>query len=474
MKKFLSGLALTLLLFTVTTFASGRLWRKEGLGNHLTSQQQTLRRTAVILFNFENDTSQPLSVEAARSVVFTGSNSVTNYYKEVSFDKVLVTGALRPDGDVFGWFTIPYDNTYPNCGLHLHEWSTAAETLAEAQGFVRSNYDTIIYGMSDGHCNFTGSGYAGYPGRAWLSHYVYFNPTTIAHEVGHTYGRSHAHALNCFDLTGSRVTLSSTCSSIEYGNPFSVMANGQGHMTAYEKNVDYIGSWFLPENIQSVTSAGDYFITPLELATGGVQMLRIARSGGSYLNLEFRRSIGFDRNGYTINYPGPLVYLNGELLDTTPETVSFSDAALTEGKVFRDSAYGIVITTMAVSDAGAGVHVEFDPAACSLNTPTLDLTPQTQTGGARQALSYGFKLSSNNILACGPTNYSITANVPTGWTVSQSSFTKSLSFGELSEASFTVTPKASARVGDYAISVKASFASGRKLAGSRTAIYRVR
>jgi len=455
MKKALSGIALTILLFTISSFAS--------------VQQQTVRRTAVILFNFQNDTSQPMTVEAARSVVFTASNSVAQYYQEVSFDNVLVTGALRPDGDVFGWVTIPYDSTPPNCGLHLNEWSAAAETLAEAQGFVRSNYDTIIYGMNDGHCSFTGLGYAGHPGQAWINHYAFFHTSFVAHEVGHTYGRGHAHALSCYDSTGTRTTLGGTCTSSDYGNPFSIMGYGQGHMDSYAKNIDYIGSWLSPVNIQSVTTAGDYFITPLELASGGVQMLRINRGGGSYLYLEYRRSIGFDVNAYTVNYPGPLVYLSDDnLLDTTPETDSFADASLAVGKSFTDGTYGITITTMAVSDAGASVRVAFNPSACNLNAPGLSVTPQTQIGAAGQARTYIFNLSSNNILACGPSSYTVTPSVPAGWTVSPSSFTETLSSGELTQASFTVTSKANAKVGNYAISAKASYASGRKLASNAT------
>ena len=89
--------------------------------------QPTQKKVAVILFNFENyPTTFNLTADDARSDVFTrndpygyGQNSVNAYYQEESYGKLSLTGALRPDGDVFGWYTIPNSVlSYPSttCG----------------------------------------------------------------------------------------------------------------------------------------------------------------------------------------------------------------------------------------------------------------------------------------------------------------------------------------------------------------------
>src|SRR3989338_3216793 len=66
-----------------------------------TAANQT-KRVAVVMFNFQNDNSQPYTVDYARNMVF---GTINSYYKEASF------GKLSLEGDVFGWYTIPYSST---------------------------------------------------------------------------------------------------------------------------------------------------------------------------------------------------------------------------------------------------------------------------------------------------------------------------------------------------------------------------
>src|SRR5688500_153745 len=60
----------------------------------------------VVLINFDNDTSQPWTVDAARSRVFTASDSTNAYFREESWDQIGLTGLARADGDVTGWHTV--------------------------------------------------------------------------------------------------------------------------------------------------------------------------------------------------------------------------------------------------------------------------------------------------------------------------------------------------------------------------------
>jgi hypothetical protein len=121
------------LTFVVT--ATGAYPRAE------TIQAQTQQsRVAVILFNFPSNPVQPYTVSQVKDVLFNSSRAVDKYYREVSFGKMRLTGFFQPDGDVFGWYTIPSDAVDCNTS----GWINEAKVLAASDGFVASNYDHVI------------------------------------------------------------------------------------------------------------------------------------------------------------------------------------------------------------------------------------------------------------------------------------------------------------------------------------------
>ena len=79
------------------------------------------RKTAVILFTFGAGGAWPQ--EEARSEVFTGTKSVNAFYQEESYGEISLTGKLRPDGDIFGWYSV---NT-PTVGCPAAPWKAKAE-----------------------------------------------------------------------------------------------------------------------------------------------------------------------------------------------------------------------------------------------------------------------------------------------------------------------------------------------------------
>ncbi len=60
------------------------------------------QKLLVLLVNFQNNISQPFTVEQTNNLIFNTANaaSVTNYYREVSFQRAWI------NGDVRGWFTL--------------------------------------------------------------------------------------------------------------------------------------------------------------------------------------------------------------------------------------------------------------------------------------------------------------------------------------------------------------------------------
>jgi hypothetical protein len=336
------------------------------LGIASVAQAQTTKRVAVLMFNPRNYGTQWITPDAARAAVWTATNSVDKYYREESYGRWAIGSKLRVDGDVFGWYTVPYDNL-GNCALST--WAAYAKTLAAGQGFVATNYDAIVYVTSATGC----------PGRAWTSGNVVtvisgFNAPTVAHELGHAFGLSHASAWQCKDATAKVVSISATCAAVEYGD-YSVM----GQTTNFQMNNFQKGAlgFFVASNTRTVTANGTYALYPTELNTPQVQVIRIPRKLDTYGNpvdfyyLEFRQTMGtFDRfattspyvNGVTIRVAPDYKSKSSKsfLIDATPVTANnFNDAPLPVGQSFTDPTRRVTITVVSVTGGVAQVSVSF-------------------------------------------------------------------------------------------------------------------
>ena len=200
-----------------------------------------------------------------------------------------------------------------------------------------------------------------------------------SHELGHNFGLDHAAGLNCRS-GGVRVAISSSCSIDEYGDPFDVMGfTGQRH----------VHSWHLmqlgllaPDEVQTATSNGTYRFGPAAVAGELPRVLRVPKPNGDYYYLEYRQPYGsFDDfpaaaavvNGVTIRLAPELAAVRSRLIDTVPETSSFTDAPLRVGRTFTDSANRIYVTVLGVDSTGADVSIQMGPDNVAPTAPA-DLT----------------------------------------------------------------------------------------------------
>ncbi len=327
-------------------------------------------KVAVVLFNFTNDPSQPWTTSSVASTVFGATSSVAAYYQDVSYGTTAITG------DVFNWVTVPYDNS----SCRYSTWSAAALTAAHVDA---NQYANVVYMFPRTDCQWAGLSTIG--GKSsWINGFM--TVRTIGHELGHDFGVHHASTFNC-TKNGVRVTLSSTCTSVEYGDPFSIMGTGTNDLTNLERA--QIG-WL--SDIQTITTSGYYSLAPSELS-GQPRLLRVARRDGTYLYFEFRQPHGaFDNfaqsaavvHGVTIRLaPDLSSRVQSKLLDTTPSTATFSDAPLALNRTFTDPATGVTVTTYAVSSSGATISVVWpgdsltapSPSPSPTSSPTPSPTP---------------------------------------------------------------------------------------------------
>jgi chitodextrinase len=316
------------------------------------------KSVAVILLNFSNDTNQPFTGSTAAGIVFSNANSVANYFAEES------RGAVSLSGNVFGWFTIAASNA----GCTWDTWRTQAAAAAGAAGINLSSYSNVVYAWPrTTSCGWAGLAYM--PGRDTFNNGS-FGLRVIAHELSHNFGVHHASSLSCTS-GGVAVAVSSNCTYSEYGDPFTVMGSGSTFHNSGEQ-VGELG-WLQAGEVRTVVPGGSYAIEPLLGTTvGTVKVLRVPRADGTSFFIDVRTPFGpyFDRWGLTdAAVTGVMIRVSPDaatptysptvtkLVDTHPETATFSDAPLSVGRTLVDPVSNLRITTESLSSSGAVVRI---------------------------------------------------------------------------------------------------------------------
>jgi hypothetical protein len=335
------------------------------------------RKTGVILFNFSGDSSQPWSVAGARSEVFTGSQSANVFYEEESYGGISLTGDIRADGDVFGWFTI----NSPTGGCPYQEWVQKADEAATNAGMVLSDYQNLIYMFpQQNSCpwiGLAGVGGGGGPagGHGPVGALISGNNGVgvVIHELGHTFGLFHAGSWTCTS-GGVRVQISASCTASEYGDPFDVMGNTSAPRHNSGWNLAKLGI-LKPENIETIDASGTYSMRSALHPTTDPTVLRIPRERAidgditSWYYLEVRESGGVFENvtdatdtGVSIRVaPNPAGSPETLLLDANPATSTFQDAPLAVGETFDGGP--VRVKTLSAGGGNAAVAITLDEAS---------------------------------------------------------------------------------------------------------------
>jgi hypothetical protein len=413
------------------------------------------QKVLVLLVNFQDKQTQPWTPDQVRNVVFTSAN---NFYKESSYQQTWLTG------NVFGWYTLPISST--SCDTSTI--ATYAKQAATAAGVNLSAYNRYVYAFPSLSCGWTGWGtYGGNPSQSWINGSMSLR--TVAHELGHNFGLYHARAMDCHpDITGN------SCSTIEYGDILDILGKSgvTGHSHAHQKErVGWLGYGSSP-GLTTVQLSGTYWIDPYETVGTNPKALKILKyidpttGRKTWYYVEFRRPLGFDSfissNNNVMN--GVMVHTGTEsysfdlyLLDMTPETTSWSDAALVVGRSYNDPNTNITITPLSVSNTGAAVNVSFGSQPCARANPSVTVSPSaTQWVAAGSSVTYQLSLTNNDSGACAVSNFGLQASVPSGWTAVFNSSSLNVNPGGNALTTLTVTSPSTAANGFYNLSVTAA------------------
>ncbi len=401
-----------------------------------------VQNTAVILIQFPGyPLPSNVTPQSVSDIFFANTGkSVNTYWKEASYNQASASG------QVFGPYSL---NTVYTCDQYS-QMRTAAIAAADAQvNFTQFSRVFIVF-PSPGGCSWAGLGTLGcgsiatadgtiQASTSWLlATYMggVDNGVKLAtHEGGHNLGLHHAssrdygaEALGAPAATG---TLN------EYGDPHSTMGSWNlGHYAAPHKA--QIG-WLPASNITTVETTGSHSVMPFETTGLGVQALKIRRGTGgtSYLWLEYRQPIGlFDSTLTAQIFGGGLVHLQDSttgtfthLLDYTPATTAFTDAALTGAWTDPYTNLGVAVT--GANSSALSVNVNYGALTCDSRVqPTVTISPvnpQVMAG-----TTYGFTVSVTNhdSLGCGSSVFNLSSLLPDGVTTTFTASTLTVSPGQ--------------------------------------------
>ncbi|MEO8485671.1 MAG: NEW3 domain-containing protein [Betaproteobacteria bacterium] len=430
------------------------------------------QKTLAILVNFANAPSQPYSVAAVQNVLF---GTTSNFGFEASYQQTTFTGAVA------GWFTIPVSSA----GCDFNAIGQQALAAAQKAGHVLADYARFLYIFPASTCSWWGLGtVGGSPSQAWIHTKWGLSLNVVGHELGHNLGLFHAHSLDC----GANAIATSGCTASEYGDVFDLMGNNVGgHYSAYQKErLGWLDDGISPPitTVPAVAGTATFDIAPLEDPRNGQpRALKIPRTSAcgvatEWFYVEARKAKGFDaflagnanvQGGVLVHAVADGVADSGYLLDMTPSTGAWSDAALTAGKSFTDPVSGVKIAPVSVGSGGASVSVTFPPSGCTRAAPALTLAPGSTAwtpGGA--SVSFTIQAQNRDGCGCAPTAFDVAASVPPGWgaTVAR---TASVVPGGSASASILVTPAQAAVVAFYPLTITAKSVSAPAFAAAAPA-----
>lgn len=318
------------------------------------------------------------------------SGGLAEFYTQSSFGKTTLQIAPAVAGDspdVTGLLRMPATGaSYAASGDDdkLHD---DARALAVAAGFNPDAYDRVgvvfpYIGPSttSGRNGFAGSlitygGLANVNGpHFWVNGFYDFR--VVGHELGHTYGLRHA---NLWVVTDGN-PVSPTGTSLEYGDPFDLMGDGDFFANDFSHWNKSLLQWIPDTAVTVAAASGTYRIYRFDASGANLaqpRALKVVRNSTTDYWIGYRRATtnaSMDGGAYVLwGYNNANEKSN--LLDLTTPGSSSNDAGLAIGATFTDSVAGITFAPLAQGGSGAeeylDVQVTLQPRIAWTSATTL-------------------------------------------------------------------------------------------------------
>lgn len=293
-------------------------------------------------------------------------------------------------------------------------WAAAADAQATAAGLNLAAYQHRYYILPpDVGCAWVAQAYqgcsAGSVCRSWVLSrgWSCADYDRLAHAMGHNLGMLHAVTDTNNDGTVDGSDVSDPMESIE-SFPF------REFNAPHRDQMGWPGARLL-----NVASTGTYTVTAIERQTAATpQILKIAVSNGSPYYLSTRLNEGYD-----FSMPGTDIFVGRTAVhryQSNGETRFIT--SLGDGQSFSDPANGLRLTQLSHGDDGIVAKIEKGVAMnCARSAPTLTVQPSTVTLTAPGGAGFQASLVNKDSADCGPSNFRVVGEAPSGWTASVTS-----------------------------------------------------
>jgi M6 family metalloprotease-like protein len=288
------------------------------------------------------------------------------------------------------------------------------------------------------------------------------------HEMGHNLGLSHASSRDfgteALGPLGAAGTLS------EYGDPHSTMGSWNYGFYASSHAANQLGWLASGSNYTVVQASGTYTIQNYEGRPAGLKALKVQRGTGNdaWLWIESRQNTGLYSStlnaslfgGALIHYQDSTTGGRSHLLDFTPTTSSFSDAALPLGQTWTDPYSNLSVTVSGVTSTSLTVAVNYGALPCVQSAPSLATSPTATSTAYGSSALFNVSVKSNSSSGCPSDTINLSATVPSGWSKSFGATSLSVAPGQTAQTTMTVGVPAPYSLGTYSVTAAAATAAG--------------
>lgn len=467
-----------------TIAASGSVSQADAHPDVLVAPAVT-KQVAVIAFNFQDNTTRPVTTAKLEQLIFTAPRSATVWYREVS------EGRIELVGDVYGYYTLNINHpTACNTNTRAQMGDAAIARVRQELGREPFRYDYIMFvfpAFSGTNCSYGGAASVGgnrsyYP----VTSSVQANDSWTrlpAHELGHNFGLDHAQLFDCRDSQNRRIQFSerTTCPLGEYDDLDDVMGglvSDDGLVPGGSESRHFSGSnlnrlgWIANSQVQTVTQSGTYTLYPSNKPGSGTRLIRLPNTQTAPVYIEYRRPSGlFD------NYSTSATSVNGVLIRRAAGTPPYKtqllygggphnvltsyEAALPVNKRLTLDNSAIYIRTISVTPTSAQVEISYvNSSVCATHQWTQTVTPVSASVVSTSSPTKNYRVALRNTNQASCANSQV-APLVTSLTTGSTNLTKTvtppsltLAPGDLGEATVSITARSQTTRGRYSLNIK--------------------